>query len=139
MPLMLDDLRAEFAQHLASQPGARFSMDKALAHVLELAYQAGFDEAKICQGELAFLYEKPFSDANVAAIEIELTPLLGQELGWTNSATLLIRPNRQLFDESGHLPRGEQFVAASLQREEIHAIAAALDSDWADHVKANLS
>jgi hypothetical protein len=37
MALMLDDMRAEFARFLASDPAARFRMDAALAHVVELA------------------------------------------------------------------------------------------------------
>ena len=41
MPLMLDDMRAEFARFLAEDPAARFRMDAALAHVVTLAYQAG--------------------------------------------------------------------------------------------------
>lgn len=44
MPLMLDEMRAEFAHKLAEDPAARFSMDKALAHVVTLAYQKGMEE-----------------------------------------------------------------------------------------------
>ena len=53
MPLMLDDMRREFAQHLAAQPAARFSMDKALVHVLALAYAAGAQDAKFSHGGTA--------------------------------------------------------------------------------------
>lgn len=42
--LTLDKIRHEFATYLASHSDARFSMDKALAHVVELAYQQGFNE-----------------------------------------------------------------------------------------------
>jgi hypothetical protein len=48
MPLMLDDMRAEFARVLAAQSATRFSMDKALAHVISLAYAAGIDDAQRC-------------------------------------------------------------------------------------------
>ena len=43
MPLMLDDMRAEFARFLAEDPKGRFRMDAALAHVVALAYRAGMD------------------------------------------------------------------------------------------------
>jgi hypothetical protein len=46
MPLMLDDMRAEFARVLAEQAATRFSMDKALAHVVALAYAAGIDDGQ---------------------------------------------------------------------------------------------
>ena len=42
--LTLDKIRHEFATYLASHSDARFSMDKALAHVVEFAYQQGFNE-----------------------------------------------------------------------------------------------
>lgn len=45
MALMLDDIRAVFARKLAEDPSARFSMDKALAHVVTLAYEAGLRDA----------------------------------------------------------------------------------------------
>lgn len=44
MPLMLDNIRAEFARFLADDPNARFRMDAALAHVVTKAYQQGLDD-----------------------------------------------------------------------------------------------
>lgn len=41
--LDLNDLRAAFAAHLSADP-LRFSMDKALAHVCQLAYQRGLED-----------------------------------------------------------------------------------------------
>lgn len=41
MPLMLDDMRAEFARYLAEDPAGRFRLDGALAHIVTLAYQQG--------------------------------------------------------------------------------------------------
>jgi len=46
MPLMIDDLRAEFGRQLAAQPPHRCSLDHALTHVLALAYAAGVTEAR---------------------------------------------------------------------------------------------
>ncbi len=46
MPLYLDDIRKEFAEQLASNSSVRFSMDKALAHVVTLAYQRGIEDAE---------------------------------------------------------------------------------------------
>lgn len=45
MPLDLNDMRSEFAAHLAADPG-RFSMDVALAHVLRLAYERGVQDGE---------------------------------------------------------------------------------------------
>ncbi len=45
MSLLLDDMRAEFARFLATDPAARFRMDAALAHVVTLAYRAGMADA----------------------------------------------------------------------------------------------
>ena len=42
--LSLDDIRNEFARFLADNPDARWRMDAALAHVVEIAYQAGIAE-----------------------------------------------------------------------------------------------
>lgn len=53
--LTLDKIRHEFATYLASHSDARFSMDKALAHVVELAYQQGFNEG----------YESGVDNANI--------------------------------------------------------------------------
>lgn len=60
MPLQLDDIRREFAAHLARQPDERFSMDKALAHVVTKAYEVGLidgaveaDASKVSAGETA--------------------------------------------------------------------------------------
>lgn len=39
----LNELRAAFAAHLSADP-LRFSMDKALAHVCQLAYQRGLED-----------------------------------------------------------------------------------------------
>jgi len=44
MPLMLDDLRNEFALHLADQPQRAASLDDTLRHVLTLAYCAGLED-----------------------------------------------------------------------------------------------
>jgi hypothetical protein len=46
MPLMLDNMRAEFARKLADDPAARFSMDKALGHVITIAYERGLDDGR---------------------------------------------------------------------------------------------
>lgn len=46
MPLMLDDMRAEFARFLTEDPAARFRMDAALAHIITIAYQRGLDDAQ---------------------------------------------------------------------------------------------
>ena len=47
MPLYLDDIRKKFAEHLTSNSSTRFSMDKALAHVVTLAYQRGIEDAEM--------------------------------------------------------------------------------------------
>ena len=44
--MMLDDMRAEFARHLGEQSGTRFSMDKAMAHVVTLAYEKGLADGR---------------------------------------------------------------------------------------------
>lgn len=41
--LSLNELRAAFAAHLSADH-LRFSMDKALAHVCQLAYQRGLED-----------------------------------------------------------------------------------------------
>ena len=46
MPLMLDDMREEFARFLAEDPAGRFRMDAALAHVITLAYRAGVEDGE---------------------------------------------------------------------------------------------
>lgn len=46
MPLMLDTMRAEFARKLAEDPSVRFSMDKALQHVIRHAYECGLDDGR---------------------------------------------------------------------------------------------
>lgn len=53
MPLMLDDMRAEFARFLTEDPAARFRMDAALAHVLTTAYERGLDDGKAAESERA--------------------------------------------------------------------------------------
>lgn len=45
MPLMLDDIRREFADFLSADPSGRFRMDAALAHVVTKAYQQGLADA----------------------------------------------------------------------------------------------
>jgi hypothetical protein len=54
MPLMLDTMRAEFARFLADDPQGRFRMDKALAHVITLAYERGLDD-----GRRAAIFDHP--------------------------------------------------------------------------------
>jgi hypothetical protein len=44
--LMLDTMRAEFARKLAEDSSVRFSMDKALAHVITIAYERGLDDGR---------------------------------------------------------------------------------------------
>lgn len=46
MPLMLDDMRAEFARFLTEDPAARFRMDAALAHVVTVAYERGLTDGR---------------------------------------------------------------------------------------------
>lgn len=46
MPLMLDDMRREFARVLAEDPAARWRMDTALAHVVALAYAQGITDGE---------------------------------------------------------------------------------------------
>lgn len=46
MPLLLDNIRAEFARHLANNPASRFRMDAALVHVVTMAYERGLDDGK---------------------------------------------------------------------------------------------
>lgn len=44
--LDLNVIRKEFAEFLAKDPDARFRMDAALAHVVELAYRQGIQDAE---------------------------------------------------------------------------------------------
>ena len=44
--MMLDEMLAEFARHLGEQSGTRFSMDKALAHVVTMAYERGMADGR---------------------------------------------------------------------------------------------
>jgi len=44
--LMLDTMRAEFARFLSDNASTQFSMDKALAHVVTLAYERGLDDGR---------------------------------------------------------------------------------------------
>jgi hypothetical protein len=53
MPIMLDDMRAEFARFLTEDPAARFRMDAALAHVITTAYEHGLDDGKAAESERA--------------------------------------------------------------------------------------
>lgn len=46
MPLTLDTMRAEFARFLAEDPSGRWRMDRALAHVLTIAYERGMEEGR---------------------------------------------------------------------------------------------
>jgi hypothetical protein len=46
MPLLLDDMRAEFARFLTEDPAARFRMDAALAHVVTVAYERGLADGR---------------------------------------------------------------------------------------------
>ena len=43
-PLTLDEMREEFAKFLSSDPKARWRLDAALAHVVQIAYQRGLDD-----------------------------------------------------------------------------------------------
>lgn len=49
--LDLNLLRSEFAEHLSADP-LRFSMDKALAHVCEMAYRKGLEDGKAVTDQL---------------------------------------------------------------------------------------
>lgn len=53
MPIMLDDMRSEFARFLTEDPAARFRMDAALAHVITIAYEHGLDDGKASERERA--------------------------------------------------------------------------------------
>jgi hypothetical protein len=53
MPLMLDNIRAEFARFLADDPTARWRMDAALAHVVTIAYERGLDDGRRGHVEMA--------------------------------------------------------------------------------------
>ncbi|MBK9309166.1 MAG: hypothetical protein IPN12_00195 [Rhodocyclaceae bacterium] len=44
--LLLDDMRAEFARFLYADSSGRWRMDKALGHVVKLAYEAGIAAGK---------------------------------------------------------------------------------------------
>jgi hypothetical protein len=46
MPLMLDAMRAEFANYLNAEPHGQRSIDDALRHVLTMTYQRGLHDAK---------------------------------------------------------------------------------------------
>lgn len=63
MPLMLDHMRAEFARFLADDPAGRFRMDRALAHVITLAYQHGLKDGQALRESpstlLTWLIEHP--------------------------------------------------------------------------------
>ena len=51
MPLLLDDMRAEFARFLTEDPAARFRMDAALAHVVTVAYERGLIDGRAAATE----------------------------------------------------------------------------------------
>lgn len=57
MPLILDDMRREFAQFLADDPATRWRMDAALAHVITLAHQAGLGDAQAMEAKIAAALE----------------------------------------------------------------------------------
>jgi len=44
--LCLDTIRQEFARFLSEDPGGRWRMDAALAHVVQLAYQQGIKDGQ---------------------------------------------------------------------------------------------
>lgn len=46
MPLYLDEIRSEFAKFLSENANVRFSLDKALAYVVEKAYQQGVEDGQ---------------------------------------------------------------------------------------------
>ena len=48
--LDLNTVRAEFAEFLASNASKRHSLDAALMHVVEMAYQSGMND-KICNND----------------------------------------------------------------------------------------
>jgi hypothetical protein len=47
--LILDTMRAEFARYLAEEPAGHHRMDRALGHVLTLAYERGLDDGRRSQ------------------------------------------------------------------------------------------
>ncbi len=51
MPLLLDDMRAEFARFLTEDPAARFRMDAALSHVVTVAYERGLADGRAAAAE----------------------------------------------------------------------------------------
>ena len=44
--LDLDAIRAEFAAHLAANSGQRWRLDASVAHVVEIAYRKGLEDAR---------------------------------------------------------------------------------------------
>lgn len=53
--LDLDDIRAEFARHLAANAGQRWRLDATIAHVCEIAYRAGLADAERASEDAATL------------------------------------------------------------------------------------
>ncbi len=79
MPLMIDDLRAEFGRQLAAPPGItvgdqalmqRLSLDQALTHVIALAYAAGLKDGST----LLPRKSDEFDDKYAAAMEAGENP-----------------------------------------------------------------
>ena len=69
-PLTLDEMREEFAKFLASDPHARWRLDAALAHVVQIAYQRGLEDGRM---------DKEDSFMGSVSIRVELAPGTGIE------------------------------------------------------------
>lgn len=78
------------------------------------------------------LADDTFADKAIAQMSIALAETPAGTL--TNAVQLLVRPTDVRGDESGAHP-GESFVMATITREEVRAMQAALDADWADHLR----
>ena len=46
MPVIIDAMRAEFANYLSAEPYGNRSIDDALRHVLTLTYECGLQESR---------------------------------------------------------------------------------------------
>lgn len=81
---------------------------------------------------LPTLADDTFADKAIAQMSIALADTPAGTL--TNAVQLLVRPTDVRSDESGAHP-GESFVMATILQEEVRAMQAALDADWADHLR----
>lgn len=77
-----------------------------------------------------------YSDPNLAAVEICLAADTDIDYAgeFTNAATLLVRADQLVPDESGQHP-GELFAQVTLQRGEVLDLLQALEDDWQDHCR----